>query len=145
MAGGVILVDTGDTQVTDTTTMPTMVAEEALVTVTEATSTGATTPATVKTQLLLTEEVATLGIPLIILSTEEIMAKITTIPILLTEEIVALIQTILPILLQEPAEKAAITTQLITTLQEQEAIVIPLLAPILQVLPVEVCDLQEEE
>ncbi len=57
---------------------------------------------------------------------------ITSQTILLIEEIVVLIQTIHPILPQEQAEKAAIITQILITLQDQETIVTLLLAPILQ-------------
>ncbi len=49
VAGGVILADTGDTQVTDTTIMPTMLAEEVLDTPMETTLTEATIAVTVKT------------------------------------------------------------------------------------------------
>jgi hypothetical protein len=54
-----------------------------------------------------------------------------------------LTQTIHPILLQEAVERAAITTQIPTTLHDQEAIATLLVDLILQVLQVAVCALLE--
>ena len=60
-----------------------------------------------------------------------------------TEEITVLTQTIHPILLQEPLERAAITTQILTALHVQEAIATLLVDLILLVLQVEICVPQE--
>ena len=84
-----------------------------------------------------------LTIAITILSTEEIQILITVLTILLIEEITVLTQTIHPILLQEPLERAAITTQILTALHVQEAIATLLVDLILQVLQVEVCVPQE--
>lgn len=74
---------------------------------------------------------------------EEIATLATPVPILSTEEITVLTQTIHPILLQEPVERAAITTQILIVLHDQEAIATLLVDLTLLVLQVEVCVLLE--